>query len=94
MSVYAYIDALFESHNLKRKCTVCFILFYIGVDPCLKAKCEQKCTNTSQGSFRCSCAIGYKLESNGFNCSSKWKIIPPLNDSVLRSNRDIMLGPS
>ena len=32
--------------------------------------CSQKCNNT-EGSFNCLCSIGYKLDSDGYNCSGK-----------------------
>ena len=31
--------------------------------------CEQMCNNTN-GSFFCSCEMGYQLDSSGLNCSS------------------------
>ncbi|XP_060590441.1 adhesion G protein-coupled receptor E1-like [Ruditapes philippinarum] len=46
---------------------------FIDIDECrvVKAgadKCEQNCINTD-GSFKCSCSSGYKLNGDGRNCS-------------------------
>ncbi len=48
---------------------------YIDINECgiNAGPCEQVCSN-NVGSFECSCWNGYRLESNGLNCSGK-KII-------------------
>ena len=33
--------------------------------------CEHNCTNTV-GSYKCSCAVGYIVNSNGFNCDGRY----------------------
>ena len=45
----------------------------IDINECETANggCEQMCSNTI-GSFACSCDVGYRLDSNGLNCSGKF----------------------
>ena len=45
----------------------------IDINECETANggCEQICSNTI-GSFACSCDVGYRLDSNGLNCSGKF----------------------
>ena len=48
------------------------IIFYSDLNECAvdNGQCEQECSN-NVGSFICSCTQGYRLDSNGFNCSGK-----------------------
>ena len=42
-------------------------------------KCEQNCINTI-GGYRCSCNLGYILDSNGFNCTGT--LMPTLQSYI------------
>ena len=46
--------------------------FLLDMDECADglANCEQMCDNR-MGTFICSCAIGYTLDSNDENCTGK-----------------------
>ena len=37
-------------------------------------RCTQDCTN-SAGSYTCSCDSGYRLQSDGFSCNGKFKVV-------------------
>ena len=45
------------------------LLFLIDVDECIEETdgCAQNCTNTN-GSYTCTCNLGYRLGSNGYSC--------------------------
>ena len=44
---------------------------FADIDECTVGRpCDQICTNDI-GSFQCSCNDGYKLQSDGVNCSGK-----------------------
>jgi hypothetical protein len=44
----------------------------VDIDECLNDPCEGICINT-QGSYSCSCELGYQLGDNG-TCSGKNKL--------------------
>ena len=37
-------------------------------------RCAQNCIN-SAGSYSCTCNSGYRLQSNGFSCNGKFKVV-------------------
>ena len=48
----------------------------IDIDECLISNggCEQICMNTD-GSFQCSCGLGYILTANNLECEGKDKLV-------------------
>ena len=55
------------------------------VDECseLQGRCEHVCTNT-QGSFRCSCRLGYELHIDGHRCVGQWLPSTPRPDALVQ----------
>lgn len=51
--------------DFKLKGDTCIFDFLIDLDECatMKHRCQQICTNT-EGSYHCSCKIGYRMEAN------------------------------
>ena len=51
-------------------------LLHVDLDECAEGSdnCDHNCTNT-QGSFECTCNVGYKLESDGSSCSGRHSAI-------------------
>ena len=51
---------------VKANCTQCV---YVDTNECeLGAGCDHECTNT-QGSYVCSCRLGYNLDTDNHTCS-------------------------
>ena len=55
-------------------CINCILVFALNTDvnECSTGNggCGQMCTNTD-GSFQCSCILGFELASDGFSCNGK-----------------------
>ena len=48
------------------------IKFSLDIDECAEGtdRCAQNCHNTI-GSYTCSCNVGYRLNTNGYDCDGK-----------------------
>ena len=53
-----------------------YTFIYPDIDECSAGTddCTQTCTNTV-GSFTCGCNSGYVLETDGFTCNGKHKLV-------------------
>jgi hypothetical protein len=61
-----------------------YICMYVDIDECEanNGGCEQRCTN-GDGSFQCSCEVGYTLATNNLGCNGKTGFCRVTNCPVL-----------
>ena len=45
-------------------------------------ECQQECINTN-GSYSCACRTGYRLTSDGYNCTGKQSAKPLISNAMM-----------
>ena len=58
------------------------------IDECATMNCEQSCMNT-EGSFSCSCDLGYKLLEDGFNCKGTIPVLCIASSDIHHSSSEL-----